>query len=212
MKKILTLSLLLMMGFISSSHAQLEEGSFMLGADLGSGLSSPTTNGLFGFNLGLNDGAGFDVGLSPKAGYFINDNLLLGGIVNLGYTKSPEVTGGESVHTFIYGVQGLSRFYLRPSDVELNDVVNTGRFFLETNAGVAGVNIKDGATTNGFTFGFGPGYSYFLNSNVALEASAKYSGLAGGGNTEYQNSLGIHLGIQVFIPSGDAEAAVEDLD
>lgn len=211
MKKAITFTLFLLFGVISTSNAQLEEGTFMIGTDLGSGLSTPTTSGLFGLNLGLNEGAGLELGISPKAGFFLSDNFLVGGIVNLGYSKSPE-SDGESTHTFTYGVQGLTRFYIRPQEADLDDIVNTGRFFLETNAGIAGVNIKDGPTTNGFAFGFGPGYSYFLTSNVALEATAKYSGLVGAGNTDYQNSLGINLGIQVFIPSSQAREAIDDLD
>lgn len=183
----------------------------MLGTDLGSGLASTTSNGLFSMNFGLNEGAGFDIGISPKAGYFISDNLVVGAIANLGFSKSPE-SGEESTKTTVYGVQAFSRFYVRPGEAELDDVVSTGRFFLETNAGIAGVNVTGGSTTNGFAFGFGPGYSFFLNSNIALEASAKYNGLVGGGNTNYQHSLGVNLGIQIFIPRGDARDAVEDFD
>lgn len=211
MKKIITSFLILLFGVISSSNAQLEEGTFMIGSDLGSGLSTSRTSGLLGLNLGLNEGAGLELGISPKAGFFLNDNFLIGGIVNLGYSKSPE-SQGESTHTFSYAVQGLTRYYIIPQEADLDNIVNSGRFFLETNAGIAGVNVKDGPTTNGFAYGFGPGYSYFLTPNVALEATAKYSGLVGAGNTDYQNSLGINLGIQVFIPRAQANDALRDLD
>lgn len=60
----------------------------MLGADIGSGLTATTSNGLFGFNLGLNEDSGYNVGISPKAGVFLNDNFVLGAIVNLGYNNS----------------------------------------------------------------------------------------------------------------------------
>lgn len=208
MKKNLFLTSILIFGIVGVSNAQLEEGNIMLGTDLGSGLASSTSNGLLSFNFGLNEGAGFDLGISPKLGYFLSDNFVVGAIANLGFTKSPE-SNGESTSTTIYGVQGFTRFYVRPGEAKLEDLVRSGRFFLETNAGIAGVNIKDGPTTNGFAFGFGPGYSYFLNSNIAFEISAKYNGLTGGGNRAYQHSLGLNLGIMIFMPRGQAANAVE---
>ena len=118
--------------------------------------------------------------------------------------------GDESINTFVYGLQALGRFYVLPSRVDLADEVPTGQFFVETHAGIAGINVEDGPTTNGFAFGFGPGYSLFLNDSVALEGSVKYNGLAGGGNTTYQHSLGINIGVQVFLPFSQAEEKVEE--
>lgn len=208
MKKILFLTSFLIFGITGISHAQLEQGNFMLGADLGSGLVNPATNGLFGLNVGLNEGAGWDIGLSPKAGYMISDSFLLGAIVNLGYSQVSD----ESDGVFVYGAQALSRFYVSPGEADVADVVPAGQFYLETNAGLAGRNVTDEEATNGFAFGFGPGYSYFLNDNVALEASVKYNGLVGAGSRNYQNSLGINIGIQVFFPRSEAEDAIDDFD
>lgn len=208
MKKILLLTACLIFGFTNVSQAQLQEGNFILGADLGSGLTSTTSSGLFGFEIGLNDGAGYNIGISPKAGYFLSDSFVLGAIVNLGFTKSPE-NSGVSSETFTYGVQAFSRYYLTPEEVRLGNVVPTGQFYMETNAGLAGVNVTGGPTTNGFTFGFGPGYSLFLNENVALDAAVKYNGLVGAGNRDYQNSLSINLGIQIFLTRSEARDAVQ---
>lgn len=208
MRKILFLTTLFFIGITNPSNAQLQEGNFMLGADVGSGLVNPATNGLFGLNVGLNEGAGWDIGLSPKAGYMVSDSFLLGAIVNLGYSQVSDDSDG----IFVYGAQALTRFYVSPGEADVDDVVPAGQFFLETNAGLAGRNVTGGETTNGFAFGFGPGYSYFLNENVALEASIKYNGLTGAGNAGYQNSLGINLGIQVFFPRGQAEDAINEFD
>ena len=208
MKKILLLSVFLTVGAIYSSNAQLSKGDFMFGSDLGSGLVNTGSSGLFGFNFGLNEGAGYNVGISPKAGYFIDDNLLLGGIVNVGFSKSAE-NNGVSTKTTVYGVQALSRYYLRPGEAGIDNLTNSGRFFLEGNAGIAGINVKDGPTTNGFAFGVGPGYSYFVSRTVALETTVKYNGLVGGGNTTYQNGIGLNLGIQVFLSSSDRDDITE---
>lgn len=208
MKKILFLTSVLILGFTGVSHAQLEEGNIMLGADLGSGISTTATNGLFGFNLGLDENSGYNIGVSPKLGYFLNDDFVVGGIVNLGYDNG-EGQDDEATNTFTYGVQAFSRFYLTPADVDLADEVPAGQFFIETNAGLAGINVENGPTTNGFTFGFGPGYSLFLNDSVALDASVKYNGLTGAGSDNYTHSLGINLGIQVFLDYDTAENTVQ---
>lgn len=202
-RKALLMTVAMLLGVVGISNAQLSEGDFMLGSDLGSGLVTSTSNGLFGFNFGLNDGAGYNVGLSPKVGYFVADNFLIGVATNLGFTKSPEVNG-ESAKTTVYGIQALSRYYLFPGQVGVDNLLKKGRFFFEANGGIAGFNVKDGNSTNGFALGFGPGYSYFITDNVALETSVKYNGLAGGGDTSYTHSLGLNLGIQIFLPSSQA--------
>lgn len=81
---------------------------------------------------------------------------------------------------------------------------------MEATAGIAGVNVKNGATTNGFAFGVGPGYSYFVSNTVALETSLKYNGLVGGGNTTYQHALGLNFGVQIFLPSSTAKKRIKD--
>lgn len=211
MKKIILLGTLLFIGFTSMTNAQIKEGNFMLGSDIGSGLVSNGSRGLFGFNFGLNEGAGYNVGISPKAGYFIKDNLMVGAVVNLGFAKSAE-SRGISSQTTTYGVQALSRYYLSPGEEGVDNYLNKGRFFIEANAGVAGVNVKHGPTTNGFAFGVGPGYSYFVSNTVALETSLKYNGLVGGGNTTYQNAIGLNFGVQVFLPSSDVKQRINNPD
>lgn len=208
MKKILLLSAFLILGITGTSQAQLQEGNFMLGTDIGSGLVNPASNGLLGVHLGLNDGAGWNFGISPKAGLMISDTFLLGALVNLGYSEVNDDSDG----VFVYGVQALTRFYISPGEADVDDLVPAGQFFIETNAGLAGRNVSGGETTNGFAFGFGPGYAYFLNSNVAIEGSVKYNGLVGGGNADYQNSLGINVGISIFFPRSEARDAINDFN
>lgn len=201
----------LCLGAVGLSNSQLNEGTFMLGSDLGSGLVTTASNGLFGLNFGLNDGAGHNLGLSPKAGYFIRDNFLIGAAVNLGFTKSPE-NNGEATKSTVYGVQALSRYYLSLRETEVDNFLNRGTFFLENNLGISGVNVSDGPTTNGFSFGFGPGFAYFISQNVALETSLKYNGLTGSGNTSYQHNIGLNLGVQIFLTSAKAENIIEGGD
>ena len=156
MKKILLLATFFIVGITQNAQAQLQEGDIMLGTDIGSGIVTSSTNGLFGLNLGLDEDSGYNIGLSPKIGYFLNNNFVVGAIVNLGYNNAAG-DDADVGNTFIYGIQGFSRFYLAPSDVDLGDSVPAGKFFVETQAGIAGRNIEDSDSTNGFAFGFGPG-------------------------------------------------------
>src|SRR5680860_214509 len=94
-------------------------------------------------------GAEYNVCLSPKVGYFIADNFLIGVSTNLGFTKSPEVNGVSAKST-VYGIQAFSRYYLFPGEVGVENLLKRGRFFVEANGGISGVNIKDGPSTNGF--------------------------------------------------------------
>jgi len=211
MKKLFLLCALVVFG-MTSAYAQIQEGNIMIGAGLGNSIVGNNNSSILGFNFGLNDGAGYSLGISPKVGYFVKDNLLIGGLVNLGYTKGAETTDAEAPETFTYGLQALSRYYLSPGEEGVDNLLNHGRFFLEVNAGIAGENIKDGNTTNGFIFGFGPGYSYFVSDNVALETSLKYNGLVGGGNTTYKQSIGLNFGVQVFLPSSKVKNRAEDVE
>ncbi|MGV8815886.1 MAG: hypothetical protein ACOH2D_17435 [Gelidibacter sp.] len=208
LKNAMLMTFVMVFGAVGISNAQLSKGDYMIGTDLGSGITSTASNGLFGFNFGLNKGAGFNVGLAPKVGYFVSDNFLIGAVVNLGYTKSAKSEGASEAT--LYGIQALSRYYVSPGEKGIDNLLKNGRFFLEANAGFAGVNVKDGPTTNGFAFGFGPGYAYFITDSVALETSVKYNGLVGGGNTTYQHSLGLTVGLQVHLPTSQAKRAVQD--
>ncbi|WP_417885877.1 hypothetical protein [Zunongwangia sp.] len=210
MKKLLFLATILFLSSINTANAQIQEGNLMVGSDFGSGLVNPGNNSILGLNFGLNDGAGYELGLSPKIGYFVRDNVLIGAVANLGFTKSPKSEG--STETTVYGFQALSRYYLSPGEKGVNNLLKHGRFFLEANAGVAGVNVAGGATTNGLAFGVGPGYSYFVTNNVALETNIKYNGLVGGGNTTYQHAIGLNFGIQVYLPSSKAKELRDNPD
>jgi len=203
MKRLFVLSVAILMGTMIA-HAQIQKGNLMLGSDLGSGMITPASNGLFGANFNLNKGSGWNIGISPKMGYFVANNLLVGGVVDLGYSKV------GATHTTVWGIQALGRYYISPSQYGIDNILKHGRFFIEANIGAGGVNQNNGGnTTNGLVFGIGPAYSYFLTPNVALEALVKYNGLAGGGNLGYQSSIGVNFGVQVFLPSSKVRSMIK---
>src|SRR3954465_11538434 len=155
MKKLFTLVIVFTL-ILFNAKSQIQAGNLLWGADIAN------------FNLSLNEGGNFIIRLDPKLAYFISNNIAVGGYVNFGLQTSKGA--GESID---YGVGLLGRYYL---GTDIN-VVRNSRFFLEGNAGIEGTNPASGDNTNGLGLGFGPGWTYFLTSNVGLEALLKYRGI-----------------------------------
>jgi hypothetical protein len=158
MKKTILLVLWVTCMLCSTSNAQIQQGNVMVGVNFAN------------LNLGLDDAKVFTIDVTPKAAWFLADNLALGGYVNLSIQ-----TAKNSSTTTNYGVGALGRFYTG-ADVE---VLRHGRIFGEATAGIGGINVSDGGGhTNGFEFGVGPGFAYFVTPNIGLETLLKYKGTA----------------------------------
>lgn len=176
------------------SNAQIQKGNWMVGSSL---LSS---------NFGLNTGGGYNISIQPKAAYFIDDNVAIGGYVNLGINK---VTNGSPTE-FTYGVGGLGRYFLSPGEKGVDNLLQHGRWFFEGNLGLGGRSVENGNSTTGFDFGVGPGYSYFITPNIGVEGLLKYNGQAGFGNEGLNSVLSFNVGFSIYLPSSRAKAALQD--
>ena len=160
--------------------AQIQKGNVMVGGNFAN------------LDLGLNGAKVFSIDVTPKAAWFIQDNVALGGYVNLGIQ-----TAKGSSTTTNYGVGALGRYYTG-ADVE---VLKHGRFFAEANAGLGGINVSDGGGhTNGLDLGVGPGFAYFITPNIGLETLLKYKGVVGFGNAVNQSNLNLSFGLQIYLP------------
>jgi len=180
MKKVLSIAFVAIMAACLSAKAQIQEGNVMVGGNFAN------------LSLGLDNSKVFSFDVTPKAAWFIQDNIALGGYVNLGIQ-----TAKNSSTTTNYGVGALGRYYTG-KDME---VLKHGRFFGEANLGFGGINVSDnGGHTNGIDLGIGPGFAYFVTPSVGLETLLKYNGLAGFGNATYQSTLTLNFGLQVYLP------------
>jgi len=188
MKKLFTLIILSHL-IIGSARSQIQSGNLLWGADIAN------------FDLSLNKGGNFSIRLDPKLAYFFSNNLALGGYLNFGLLTSKG--GGESID---YGVGLLGRYYL---GTEAN-VIRNSRFFLEANAGIEGTNPASGENTNGLGLGIGPGWTYFLTSNIGLEALLKYRGIVGFGNRVSSSDLQLSVGFQIYLPSAQLRRRLEE--
>lgn len=188
MKKHLLVLILTTAAFTATVSGQTQRGYYLIGGDLAD------------ISLGLSGGSPFSLSLSPKVAWFRNDNLAIGGFVDVGLSTAKGA--GTSVN---YGVGPLARYYFG------TPVVNTtttsarasSRFFLEGSVGIQGVNVSNGSSTNGLGIGIGPGLAYFVNQNIALETLLKYTKVFGFGNDPDGISvLQLGLGFQIYLPRG----------
>jgi hypothetical protein len=198
MKK-LTLLLCASMGLLgmSRSSAQIQQGNLLVGATLGD------------LKLGLQSGnTSFSIAVSPKIGYFIKDNIVVGAMVNLGFSTD------HYSNVFDYGVGAFGRYYFGQKENMV--IMQHARFFVEGNVGITGQNSDQkgssagSVSTNGLGLGIGPGVAYFITPNIGLEALLKYDLGVGFGNATTSNNFGINVGFQIYLPSKKARAIYND--
>ncbi|UWX60536.1 porin family protein [Chryseobacterium oranimense] len=195
MKKLIFAGILAATGLTATANAQIQKGNWMVGTSL---LSS---------NFGLNTGGGYDIALQPKAAYFVNDNVAIGGYVDLGIKK---VTNGSPTD-FTYGVGALGRYFLSPGEKGVDNLLHHGRWFLEGNVGIGGRSVENGDSTTGLDFGAGPGYSYFITPNIGLEGLVKYRGRAGFGSEGLNSNITFNVGFSLYFPTSKAKEVANDL-
>ncbi|MDQ1160796.1 hypothetical protein [Chryseobacterium sp. SORGH_AS_0447] len=195
MKKLILSGILAVAGLATTANAQIQRGNWMVGSSI---LSS---------NFGLNTGGGYNIALQPKAAYFIEDNVAVGGYVNLGFSK---VTNGSPTR-FDYAVGGLGRYYLSPGEKGVDNLLNHGRWFFEGNLGVGGASVENGISTSGLDFGVGPGYSYFITPNIGVEGLVKYQGQAGFGSEGLNSNITFNVGFSIFIPTSKGRDVINDV-
>jgi hypothetical protein len=194
MKKLILAGIFAIGGLTATANAQIQKGNWLVGSSL---LSS---------NFGLNTGGGYNISIQPKGAYFIEDNVAVGGYVNLGISK---VTNG-SPSRFDYAVGGLGRYYLSPGEKGVDNLLNHGRWFFEGNVGIGGSSVENGNSTTGLDFGVGPGYSYFITPNIGLEGLVKYQGQAGFGSEGLNSNITFNVGFSIYIPTSKAKEVIRE--
>jgi hypothetical protein len=171
--------LLILFGALNYAHGQ-SDGKFEQ-TDKGSHLAGGTIsfNNTFTNKTNL-----FSGNLNPNYGYFFANNLAIGGVLSLTYSASP------SNHSTLATLSPFVRYYIGPP--------KTCMFFGYASAG-GGVQSNNNTSVGLYNFQVGPGFDYFVNKHVALEALMSYRGskLARSGS-DYSNNVGLLIGLQVF--------------
>lgn len=132
----------------------------------------------------------FIIDVAPNFGVFINDNLAVGGNVDLGIARY----GATNKHHTL-GILPSARYFFGKQ--------NPARFFLQGEAGYQRVNISVGdlfIARSGLGAGVAAGMAYFFNQSVSLEGMLRIRGFRyTDTSSALQNSL--RLGLQLYIPS-----------
>lgn len=151
----------------------------------------------------------YDIGIRPKLGYFVMDNLMVGGSLNVNFNGSNfERQPGDRMNAQAVGVGILVRKYFGKA-AEKDGSVRKLRFFVE-----GGVDYTRGwakyipynnepalhgafSTTSVYVM---PGFNYFFTRNIALEGGLSLLRIVGSENV-YGNSgnLRADLGLQIFL-------------
>lgn len=158
--------------------SSIAAGNWMMGGSIGS----------TGFNFSTNT---FSLNVNPMAAYFVDNNVAVGATVILGLSA---YDGG---HTFNYGIAPLVRYYFPEG------ATPSSRWFAEGNAGISGSSYKDSEEDQpvSLLLGIKGGYSHFVASHVALEATLGYTyNKADINSSTGVSGLGIGLGFQIYLP------------
>ncbi|PXY40409.1 hypothetical protein DMB65_12410 [Flavobacterium cheongpyeongense] len=172
-----------------NATAQIQKGNILIGGNLAN------------VNLGLNGSKIISAEITPKIAWFIQDNIALGGYIDLGIE-----TAKNSGTTTNYGIGALGRYYAGKEQ----EVIKHSRFFGEATIGLGGVNVSDADNTNGLNISAGPGFAYFITPNIGLEVLLKYNALVGLGSAPYQGNLNASFGFQIYLPGKSAARKVQN--
>ena len=170
MKRLSILAFFLI-AFPSFLSAQLEKGTISPGGGASASL------------LYTDDADQFSIVLQPSLGYFVNDQIMIGSSISLGYSFA------ESSNIGVVGIGPYVRYYLAST-------VYPSQWFLALHTEFAG-NLGDGM--NGTTASIYPqvGLSSFLNSSIALDVQLGPNFVI----QESQSTLNLlaNVGLRIFI-------------
>jgi opacity protein-like surface antigen len=186
-KVILTVAAVFAFGFANAQDKKENSGEGFSNGDV-------FVSGSFGFGsekTGDEKISGFNI--APKVGFFVADNIAIGG--KLGYASTTRTDApSPDFKTNEFTVGAFGRYYATPSS----------QFSIFGELGFDYVSGKQEQGANelkrdGFDIAVGPGVSYFLSSNFAMEASWGMLGYStrknDTPNAEATNSFGLNVNL-----------------
>lgn len=185
--KTLKILLLLLITFLASeAGAQITKGSFSLGTNFSFDASNITEKNSNGNKNVLP--STYNLIVNPKLGYFVMDNLSLGVDINFIYSRDTTSNSSETSSRTHFLMGPFGRYYFL-----LNDNLY---LFLEASVGL-GIRATPELSKTLLGAGIGPGLSFLLTENVALETMAKYNyyQTTGTDQTETINNLNMSIGM-----------------
>ena len=139
----------------------------------------------------------FDLSLTPDAGVFLFKNFALGIQLELTAKNQKDSLGTSSSSSFNIGP--FVRYYYK---------IRNFAPFLQLSYGTGTISSSGASTSKGNVLGIGPGFAYFFNDRIGIEALLNYQHLSQttdiniGGvlNTKnVGNNLKFNIGLQVYL-------------
>ncbi len=122
-------------------------------------------SGSFGYNSqSTGDAKSNSFEITPRAGFFVSDNIVVGARISY-TTQKLEIPFTDDTKTNIFTGGAFGRYYFTPSS-KFSIFGELGANYLSIKTEIATID----STTDGFLIGGGPGVSYFISDNFALEA------------------------------------------
>ncbi|WP_068243319.1 outer membrane beta-barrel protein [Hydrotalea flava] len=172
------LSFLLLLCCTLTAHAQLEQGTWLVG---GSGSFSKIQND--------NNTSNTTIYTNPRIGYFVADKLSTG--VQAIYSYQINRFGGRGLndHSLLFGA--FARYFLLNKEQPLNLVSELGYYY--GYYGSDGVyNIVNSGKHSYISLAIGP--TFFINSAIGIESTISYLF-----NSAQNNGLHLTIGINVYL-------------
>lgn len=190
-KKILVFLFLIVC--LSSTYAQTEKGTWMLG-----GTGAITNNE-------ISQGSTFTFNLSPRVGYFVTPNWAIG--VQTGFsivrsTYQSPFTGEFKQNSWNLGF--FTRYYFLPNRFKIFPHFDYERTWTRSKyPAVFGGNSSE-QNIQMWQSNMGVGATYFLNSSIGIEALLRYQMLKQTPIVD-QSGLGVQIGFQIYFGKNKVE-------
>jgi Outer membrane protein beta-barrel domain len=173
MKKVLLIAVAAMIS--ATSFSQTSKGTWMVGGS--AGFNSYKTSGASNSTSMLT--------IAPSAGYFIDNNLALGaGVAFVSLSSS-----GSTASTFNVGP--MARYYF-------TEMGKNAKLFAHANFGFGSTSATGSSSVSSTSWGIKAGPAFFLNKNVALEATVGY-GSSKVKDMDAENNFGVNFGFQIHL-------------
>lgn len=208
MKKLL---LVAAMAVFAGANAQMQKGSWVVGASTNLGFNSVNTNSkaTFGGVTVEEDATVNTFNVNPSVGYFVMDNLAVG--LDFGYTNASQKEDDYKFITSMVSVMPNATYYF----------YNEGNFipYLGAGAGYAAVTYKEkesgssySETYDGFAWKGKGGVVYLINKNLGLDLGLSYTQFNNketdtvmGSTVTQKNKVGtfgVNVGFSIFLGKG----------
>lgn len=175
MKKILAIFTIGILA-AGAADAQTKKGNWLVGGSAGFNSSKVSTS----------SNSTTTINISPDAGYFVANNLAVG--ANVGFWSSSY----NSSTTTVFNFGPMARYYFA-------EMGKNAKLFGHAFVGFGSSKQGSNPSVSSTTWGINAGPAFFLNKNVALEATVGYNSEKVKNATYTTGTFGVNFGFQIHL-------------